>query len=109
VNEVALSELAWVQSDVPTDQDLYSYEDLTIEPDRIHAAVVTSFIRNPDIGDVDFNNLAFSHSTQNTATARTAPIFGQYRQNSFPLDPDTNGQWHQGTINSAAFGIRVAP
>jgi hypothetical protein len=110
VNEQSLDVNNWVEGFNALDMDLYEYDDILFSPTptRIHTLMVTSALMDPKIGSKTFSNVARSHATQGNGTTLFVPIGDAiFYQSSFPLDPDTGGQWFEGTINSAVFGLRV--
>lgn len=111
VNEVSLNTDNWVQGADVGELDLYTYDATFPDsptPDRIHTAMATSYVRNPEIGQVEFNQICRHGSDQQNGTATSTPLSGQYFQQSFPLNPQGSAIWTPTTINAAEFGIRVA-
>lgn len=111
VREQVLATGNWVQGDEAGEQDLYDY-DLTLPtdppPDAIHMAMVTTQLRNPDVGSVTMNHVARSVAAVQTLTAQTVPVSRGVRQGAFPTDPNTSAAWEAANLNEAQFGMRCA-
>ncbi len=111
VNEVSLSEADYVESAVLNDQDLYDYDGTfpgSPTPARIHTAMVTGQLMNPQVGQVSDALICRSGSTQSDGSTVLTPLYRRCRQQSFPLNPETAAVWSVEELNAAQFGVKVA-
>ena len=85
--------------------DLYQFEDLTVNPQAIHAVKITSVVKKSDTGLASFSNKIKSGTT--TVNGDTNVLTTAYRLYSTTLekDPNTNQSWTRSSVDLIQAGI----
>ncbi len=110
VNEVnADGDTTYVEDGTSTDQDLYNFAAMGISPAKIIDVVAKAYASNPNIGSINFSQIAKTGTTQNNGTSVAVPVNYRTLLQAFPQDPTTSAAWASASaVDSAKFGVRVS-
>lgn len=108
VNETSMdSDTSYVQSGSSGAADLYGYAALGFTPATINAVQLTSFVKNPAVGSINFKNRCSSlGTTSDGASVLLGPNYNPYRT-AYDQDPKTSAAWTASGLGTAQFGVTV--
>ena len=107
--EVRDGDTSYVESDTPTDVDLYTFGNLTGTISSIAAVQVVSHAEKDVAGSRDFKNVARVGSTNYQGSNTHVGQVAEYRpyQDVWLVDPDTAVAWIESGVNASEFGVEV--
>ncbi len=105
INEVVPDgDTSYVQDNVSGHVDLYNFDDLSYSPQVISSVQLSTRIKNPGAGTINFKTRCSSQgTTSDTASTASTAAYVTYRQ-ILDQDPKTSAAWGITNLNAALFG-----
>jgi hypothetical protein len=108
VNDIPVNTATYVESDVASDDDLFTFADASdVATSPIYGVQLNLYAAVTDVGVFTLEGVAESNATQETANETLIDTEGGQYNFVFETDPDTAGEWTVSQLNAAIFGVRV--
>jgi hypothetical protein len=108
VNDVPVNTAKYVESDVASDDDLFTFADASDPATApIYGVQLNLYAAVTDVGVFTLEGVAESNATQDTADETLIDTEGGQYNFVFETDPDTASAWTIDQLNAAIFGVRV--
>lgn len=97
----------YVESDTPTDQDLYNYASMPASIGDVKGIQINTMTRLTDAESFDLKTLVKSGTTTDADSGQAATNDYVTLHRIVEEDPDTSAAWTESGINAAQFGLEV--
>ncbi len=97
----------YVESDVPTERDMYTVDDLGTTPLAINAVQLVSYSKKDDGGAGSISHVVFEGSTTTLNSSQNLLTTYAYYTDIHETNPDTGLEWTESEIDAMNIGIEV--
>ena len=107
VDEVTPGDADYVESDTPTDVDLFTYDDLPETPDSVLGVKVCSRIHTDEAGHRLGCNVSRVNGTNYDGDDFGVGVEPTMAETLLALNPDDSAAWEEADINGIECGVKV--